>query len=165
MRYVSQNWNASGAVAAPSRVSESDPSARNRFPSEPAFPVERHPSHMETVNLDEVFDAFDEHWSPRLAAELNGQAVKLAKLEGEFVWHSHDEADELFLVRTGELRIEFREREDAVLGEGELLVVPAGVEHRPVAESEVEVLLFEPTETRNTGDVESEETEEELERI
>jgi len=117
------------------------------------------------VNLDEAFDSFDEHWSPRLAAELNGQAVKIAKLEGEFVWHRHDEADELFLVRTGELRIEFREREDAVLGGGELLVVPAGVEHRPVAESEVEVLLFEPVETRNTGDVESEETEEELERI
>jgi len=120
---------------------------------------------MERVNLDEAFDSFDEHWSPRLAAELNGQAVKLAKLEGEFVWHSHAEADELFLVRTGELRIEFREREDAVLGEGELLVVPAGVEHRPVAESEAEVLLFEPTETRNTGDVESEETEAELERV
>jgi mannose-6-phosphate isomerase-like protein (cupin superfamily) len=120
---------------------------------------------MERVNLDEAFDSFDEHWSPRLAAELNGQAIKLAKLEGEFVWHAHEEADELFLVRTGELRIEFREREDAVLGEGELLVVPAGVEHRPVAESEAEVLLFEPTETRNTGDVESEETEEELERV
>ncbi|WP_134668368.1 cupin domain-containing protein [Halorussus marinus] len=120
---------------------------------------------METVNLEAAFDSFDDHWSPRIAAELNGQAVKLAKLDGEFVWHSHEEADELFLVRTGELRVEFREREDAVLGEGELLVVPAGVEHRPVAPSEVEVLLFEPTETRNTGDVESEATEEELERV
>ena len=121
---------------------------------------------MEKVNLGEAFDSFDEHWSPRLAAELNGQAVKLAKLEGEFVWHHHDDSDELFLVRNGELRLEFRDEEDAVLSEGELLVVPAGVEHRPVADSgEVEVLLFEPTETRNTGNVESEETEEELERL
>ena len=121
---------------------------------------------MEKVNLDAAFDSFDERWSPRLAAESNGQAVKLAKLEGEFVWHHHDEADELFLVRDGRLRIEFRDREDAVLEAGELLVVPAGVEHRPVAEEgEVEVLLFEPSETRNTGNVESEETEEELERI
>ena len=121
---------------------------------------------MEKVNLDAAFDSFDERWSPRLAAELNGQAVKLAKLEGEFVWHHHDDADELFLVTSGELRIEFRERDDVTLGEGELLVVPAGVEHRPVAdEGEVEVLLFEPSETRNTGNVEGEETEEELERI
>lgn len=130
---------------------------------------------MEKVNLDSAFDSFDEQWSPRLAAELNGQAVKLAKLEGEFVWHQHDDADELFLVRTGRLRIEFRDDEDredempdeaVTLGEGEMLVVPAGVEHRPVAdEGEAEVLLFEPTETKNTGNVESEETEEELERV
>jgi mannose-6-phosphate isomerase-like protein (cupin superfamily) len=120
---------------------------------------------MEKVNLDEAFGSFDEQWSPRLAAELNGQAVKLAKLEGEFVWHHHD-ADELFLVQSGELRIEFRAEEDAVLGEGELLVVPAGVEHRPVAEDgEVEVLLFEPTETKNTGNVESERTESQPERV
>ncbi|UPW01880.1 cupin domain-containing protein [Halorussus gelatinilyticus] len=123
----------------------------------------------EKVSLDAAFDSFEEQWSPRLAAELNGQAVKLAKLEGEFVWHHHDEADELFLVREGRLRIEFRDeedRDDVTLDAGELLVVPAGVEHRPVAdEGEAEVLLFEPSETRNTGNVESEETEEELERI
>jgi mannose-6-phosphate isomerase-like protein (cupin superfamily) len=121
------------------------------------------------VNLDAAFDSFDEQWSPRLAAELNGQAVKLAKLEGEFVWHRHDDADELFLVRSGRLRVEFcddENREDATLEAGELLVVPASVEHRPVAEAgEVEVLLFEPTETTNTGNVESEETEDELERV
>ncbi|UPV75808.1 cupin domain-containing protein [Halorussus limi] len=118
------------------------------------------------VNLDSAFDSFDEQWSPRLAAELNGQAVKLAKLEGEFVWHRHDDADELFLVRDGRLRIEFEDREDVTLDEGEMLVVPAGVEHRPVVdEGETEVLLFEPTETKNTGNVESEETEEELERV
>ncbi|WP_276299456.1 cupin domain-containing protein [Halorussus lipolyticus] len=115
---------------------------------------------MEKVDLDAGFESFDEQWSPRLAAELNGQAVKLAKLEGEFVWHHHDDADELFLVRKGRLRIEFRDREDTVLNEDEMLVVPAGVEHRPVAdEGEAEVLLFEPTETTNTGNVESEETE------
>jgi mannose-6-phosphate isomerase-like protein (cupin superfamily) len=127
------------------------------------------------VNLDAAFDSFEEQWSPRLAAELNGQAVKLAKLEGEFVWHHHDDADELFLVRKGRLRIEFRDEEtdedaapsdDVTLEEGEMLVVPAGVEHRPVAEwGEAEVLLFEPTETTNTGNVESEETEDELERV
>ncbi|WP_135824950.1 cupin domain-containing protein [Halorussus ruber] len=135
---------------------------------------------MEKVNLDAGFDSFDEQWSPRLAAELNGQAVKLAKLEGEFVWHHHDDADELFLVRKGRLRIEFRDEEtdenvapsadaapseEVTLDEGEMLVVPAGVEHRPVAdEGEAEVLLFEPTETKNTGNVESEETEK-LERL
>ena len=121
---------------------------------------------MEKVSLDEGFDSFDEQWSPRLAAELNGQAVKLAKLEGEFVWHHHEEADELFLVRSGRLRIEFEDEEDVTLDEREFLVVPAGVEHRPVAdEGEAEVLLFEPSETRNTGNVESEETQEEVERI
>jgi mannose-6-phosphate isomerase-like protein (cupin superfamily) len=124
---------------------------------------------MEKTDLDAAFDSFEEQWSPHLAAELNGQAVKLAKLEGEFVWHHHDDADELFLVRKGQLRIEFRDDEeqaDVTLREGEMLVVPADVEHRPVAEDgEAEVLLFEPTETKNTGNVESEETEEELERV
>ena len=120
---------------------------------------------MEKVNLDAAFDSFDEHWSPRLAAELNGQAVKLAKLEGEFVWHHHDDADELFLVTSGRLRIEFREEDDVELDEGELLVVPRGVEHRPVAEEEAEALLFEPTETTNTGNVENERTKTDLERV
>jgi len=119
---------------------------------------------VETVTLADAFDSFEEHWSPRLAAELNGQAVKLAKLDGEFVWHHHDDADELFLVVSGSLRIELRGREDRELGPGELAVVPAGVEHRPVADAETEVLLFEPVETRNTGDVESERTSE-LERL
>jgi mannose-6-phosphate isomerase-like protein (cupin superfamily) len=113
---------------------------------------------MEKVNLDAAFDSFDEHWAPRVAAEPNGQAVKLAKVEGEFVWHSHADADELFLVRSGELMIEFRGEPDIHLGPGEMLVVPAGVEHRPVADGEAEILLFEPAETRNTGDVEDERT-------
>lgn len=120
---------------------------------------------MEKVTLSDAFDSFEEQWSPRVAGELNGQAVKLAKAEGEFVWHRHDDADELFFVSAGRLRIEFRDEEDVVLGPGEFVVVPRGVEHRPVAETETELLLFEPTETRNTGNVESEETETELERL
>ncbi|SDM49584.1 Cupin domain-containing protein [Halogranum gelatinilyticum] len=113
---------------------------------------------MEKVNVADGFDSFDETWSPRLAAELNGQAVKFAKLDGEFVWHHHDDADELFFVTSGELRIELREREDIHLTEGEFVVVPRGVEHRPVALPEADVILFEPAETRNTGNVESERT-------
>ncbi|MEF8806794.1 cupin domain-containing protein [Natronomonas sp.] len=111
---------------------------------------------MEKVDLDGAFGSFDEHWSPRLAGELNGQAVKLAKAEGEFVWHEHDDADELFLVVSGELRIELREQADVVLQEGEFVIVPRGVEHRPVADDEAEILLFEPSGTQNTGDVEDE---------
>jgi mannose-6-phosphate isomerase-like protein (cupin superfamily) len=119
---------------------------------------------METVNLSEAFESFDESWSPRLAGELNGQAVKLAKADGEFVWHHHDDADELFLVVSGELRIELREESDVVLREGEFVIVPRGVEHRPVADEEAEILLFEPSGTRNTGDVDDELTAE-VERI
>jgi len=113
---------------------------------------------MEPVSLTEAFDSFDETWSPRLAAECNGQAVNLAKADGEFVWHSHESADELFLVHAGRLRIEFREAADAVLEAGEFTVVPRGTEHRPVAEPEAEIMLFEPRGTRNTGDVETDET-------
>ena len=108
---------------------------------------------MEKVNLAEKLAAIDEHWRPRIVAELNGQEVKLAKLEGEFVWHHHDDADELFLVLKGTLRIEFRDR-SVELEPGEMLVVPRGVEHRPVAGSEVELLLFEPADLLNTGNVE-----------
>ena len=120
---------------------------------------------MEKVTLSDAFDSFEEEWSPRLAGELNGQAVKLAKAEGEFVWHHHDDADELFFVSAGRLRIEFRDDEDVVLEEGEFVIVPRGVEHRPVAEEETELMLFEPTETRNTGNVQSEETQTDLDRI
>ena len=120
---------------------------------------------MEKVTLADAFASMDEAWNPRLAGELNGQAVKLARAEGEFVWHSHADADELFLVTDGRLRIEFRERDDAVLEAGELIVVPRGTEHRPVAEPEADVLLFEPAGTRNTGDVENDLTREELESV
>lgn len=105
---------------------------------------------MHKINLAEKFGLFTETWSPRILAELNGQHVKLARLEGEFVWHSHEEEDELFLVVEGELRLLFRDHE-VVLGPGELCVVPRGVEHKPVAEQEVKVLLLEPAGTVNTG--------------
>ena len=103
------------------------------------------------VTLSDKFALFDEPWSPKVVSELNGQHVKLAKLEGEFVWHHHDDEDELFLVVQGDLKIEFRDGEVS-LGEGEMLVVPRGVEHHPVAEDKVRVLLFEPASTVNTGE-------------
>ena len=102
------------------------------------------------VNLAEKFSRFAEHWSPKIVGELNGQHVKLVKFQGEFVWHHHDHEDELFLVVRGSFRMEFRDR-DVDLTAGEFLIVPRGVEHRPVAPQEVEVLLFEPAGTLNTG--------------
>ena len=112
---------------------------------------------MEKVSLAQKFDSFDDLWSPKIIAELNGQTVKLAKLQGEFTWHHHDAEDELFLVVKGQLVIKFRDR-DVLLEEGELIVVPAGVEHKPVAEQEAHVLLFEPKTTLNTGNVRDERT-------
>src|SRR3954470_4305588 len=118
----------------------------------------------EKVSLAEKFAQFSEHWSPKIVGELNGQQVKLAKFKGAFVWHHHDEEDELFLVHRGHFRMELR---DGVveLGPGDFLVVPRGVEHRPVADEEVEVVLFEPATTLNTGNVRDERTRERLERI
>ena len=112
---------------------------------------------MDKVNLAEKLARFDDHWSPRVVGELNGQHVKLVKFLGEFVWHKHDHEDELFLVVHGRFRMEFRDRQ-VWLEEGEFLIVPRGVEHRPVAEEEVHVLLFEPAGTLNTGDVRDERT-------
>lgn len=119
---------------------------------------------MEKVNLQEKFSLFSDHFKPRIAGELNGQQVKLVKFTGPFVWHHHDVEDELFLVVKGRFRMEFRDR-NVWIEEGEFLIVPHGVEHRPVAEEEVHVLLFEPAATLNTGNVESELTVEALERI
>ncbi len=117
-----------------------------------------------TINLAEKFGLFGEQWSPKIVAELNGQYVKLAKLKSEFVWHYHAQEDELFLVVRGQLTIRFRDGE-AVLAPGELLVVPAGVEHQPVAPEEVEVLLLEPKSTLNTGNVRDARTIEALDWI
>jgi mannose-6-phosphate isomerase-like protein (cupin superfamily) len=119
---------------------------------------------MGKVNLAEKFGLFQERWSPKIVAELNGQYVKLAKLQGEFVWHQHEAEDELFLVVKGRLTMKLRDR-DVVLEDGEFLVVPRGVEHCPVAEEEAHVLLFEPRSTAHTGDVQSERTVEKLDWI
>ncbi len=116
------------------------------------------------VNLTEKLGLFAEHWSPKIVGELNGQHVKLAKLQGEFVWHHHDQEDELFLVLHGQLRMELRSG-DIVIDPGEFLIVPRGVEHRPVCDQEVHVLLFEPASTLNTGNVRSERTQDQLDRI
>ncbi len=107
---------------------------------------------MEAVNLVQKFELFHEHWSPKVIAELNGQYVKLAKIQGEFVWHHHEDEDELFFVVKGTLLMHFRDREGVVKA-GEMIVVPAGVEHKPVAEEEVHIMLFEPKSTLNTGNV------------
>ena len=119
---------------------------------------------VEKVNIEEKLVLFDEHWSPKIVGELNSQHVKLVKLLGEFVWHHHDEEDELFLVVKGRFRMEFRER-SVWIEEGEFIIVPRGVEHRPVAEEEAHVLLFEPVSTLNTGNVRDERTVAELDRI
>jgi mannose-6-phosphate isomerase-like protein (cupin superfamily) len=119
---------------------------------------------VEKVNLAEKLVLFSDHWSPKVVGELNGQQVKLVKFQGEFVWHKHDQEDELFLVVKGRFRMEFRDRH-VCLEQGEFLVVPRGVEHRPVAEEEVHVLLFEPATTLNTGDVQNERTVARLDRI
>lgn len=107
---------------------------------------------MEKVNLAEKIARIDEHWRPKVVARLNGQEVKLVKFQGAFVWHHHEDADELFMAVRGSFRVEFRDRV-VELNPGELLVVPRGVEHRTVADQEAEVLLFEPAATRNTGNV------------
>lgn len=105
---------------------------------------------MEVINLAQKLSLFQEYWSPRIVGELNESHVKLVKLKGEFVWHHHDNEDELFLVLKGHLQIKLRDR-DLWLGEGELVVIPRGVEHLPVADEEVDVLLLEPKTTVNTG--------------
>jgi mannose-6-phosphate isomerase-like protein (cupin superfamily) len=119
---------------------------------------------VEKVNLADELARIPELWSPRIVAELNGQHVKLARLHGEFVWHHHEDADELFYVVEGRLILQLRDRE-VILDPGEIFVVPRGVEHRPVAPEEARVLLFEPAGTLNTGNVREERTVDEPERL
>jgi len=119
---------------------------------------------VKVINLREKFGLFTDLWNPRIVADLNENFVKLAKVQGEFVWHRHDDEDELFLVVHGRLTIHLRDR-SVELGEGDLGVVPRGVEHLPVAEREAHILLLEPKTTRNTGQVQDERTRERLERI
>ena len=106
---------------------------------------------MQAIDLTEKFAAFDDHWRPRVAAQLNGQDVRLVKVQGTFPWHSHAEADEMFLVWKGRFRVEFRDRV-VTLNPGQFLVVPRGIEHRTAADEETEVMIFEPSEVINTGD-------------
>lgn len=119
---------------------------------------------VEKVNIVEKLSLFDERWSPKVVGDLNGQHIKLVRFLGDFVWHHHDEEDEMFLVIDGRFRMEFRDRE-VWIEEGEFIVVPRGVEHRPVAEEEASVMLFEPASTLNTGNVRDEMTVTELDRI
>jgi mannose-6-phosphate isomerase-like protein (cupin superfamily) len=119
---------------------------------------------MRTVNIAEKLSQFEETWSPRILGEVNDSYVKAVKLDGEFVWHHHQQEDEMFLVVKGLLRMKFRDRE-ALVRPGEFLIVPHGVEHLPVAEEETHVLLFEPKTTLNTGNVTNERTVADLERL
>lgn len=119
----------------------------------------------EKINLQKKFQLINEHWSPKIIGELNGQLVKLAKISGEFVWHSHEKEDELFMVIKGKLFMDFRDRTE-IVQEGEMIIVPKGLEHRPRTENEeVQIMLFEPASTINTGEVVSDLTKEDLEKI
>ncbi len=119
---------------------------------------------MEKVNLAEKLSRFSEHWSPKIVGELNGQMVKLVKFNGPFVWHHHNHEDELFYVVKGSFDMEFEDK-TVTINEGEFIILPRGVEHRPNAKKECEVLLFEPATTLNTGNVENERTVRELESL
>jgi mannose-6-phosphate isomerase-like protein (cupin superfamily) len=119
---------------------------------------------MSKVNLAQKFAQFSDVWSPKIVGELNGQQVKVVRFQGPFVWHHHDQEDELFLVVAGRFRMEFRDRVEWI-EQGELIIVPRGVEHRPVAEAEVQVMLFEPRTTLNTGNIRNERTLERLDTI
>lgn len=119
---------------------------------------------MEVIKLNEKFNLFNDHWAPKIVGDLNESHIKLAKFKGEFVWHQHDNEDELFLVIKGQLTIKLRDK-DLVINEGEFVIIPKGVEHMPVAEEEVHVLLVEPKSTLNTGNAESDLKVEQLDRI
>ena len=119
---------------------------------------------VKKINIDQKLSLFNDHWNPRIIGELNKQHVKLAKIKGEFIWHKHDKEDEMFLVLKGILKIEFRDRIETI-HENEVIIVPKGVEHRPIAEEEVSIMLFEPATTINTGDLDNERTRKNLESL
>ena len=119
---------------------------------------------MKKINISQKLAQFKDHWNPRIIGELNKQHVKIAKLKGEFIWHKHDEEDEMFLVLKGTLKIAFRDRTETIQ-ENEIIIVPKGVEHKPIADEEVSIMLFEPATTINTGDLENERTRKNLESI
>ena len=116
------------------------------------------------INIQDKLSLFNDHWNPRIIGELNHQHVKLAKLKGEFIWHKHDDEDEMFLVLKGTLKIAFRDRTETI-NENEIIIVPKGVEHKPIAEQEVSIMLFEPATTINTGALENERTRKNLESL
>ena len=119
---------------------------------------------MDKINITQKLSLFTDYWNPRIVGELNGQQVKLVKFKGEFLWHKHDNEDELFYVLEGKFKMEFRDRTVEIF-KNEFLIVPKGVEHKPVAENEASVMLFEPATTLNTGDKKGELTREYLEKI
>ena len=119
---------------------------------------------MKKINISQKLAQFNDHWNPRIIGELNKQHVKIAKLKGEFVWHKHDEEDEMFLVLKGTLKIAFRDRTETIQ-ENEIIIVPKGVEHKPIADEEVSIMLFEPATTINTGSLENERTRKNLESL
>lgn len=119
---------------------------------------------MNAINIDEKLSSFDDHWNPRIIGELNGQHVKLAKFLGSFIFHKHDEEDEMFFVIKGNLKMAYEDRVE-IIKEGELVIVPRGVMHKPIADEKVHVMLFEPASTINTGDLNHEKTRIDLEKI
>lgn len=119
----------------------------------------RHP-----INIEKKLSLFNDHWNPRIVGELNKQHVKIAKIKGEFIWHKHDDEDEMFLVLKGTLKIAFRDKTETI-NENEIIIIPRGTEHKPIAEKEVSIMLFEPATTINTGALENELTRKNLEAI
>lgn len=119
---------------------------------------------MQVINIAEKFNQFTDRWNPRVIGSLNGQEVKIAKVKGDFIWHHHENEDELFLVVNGTLGIEFRDR-TVELQPGEMIIVPKGMEHRPFAKEEAEIMMFEPSSTLNTGTIENEFTRKDLEHL
>ncbi len=119
---------------------------------------------IDKINISQKLSLFTDYWNPRIVGELNGQHIKLTKLQGEFVWHKHDHEDEMFLVISGTLKIEFKDK-TVEINPNEFIIVPRGVEHKPVADEEVELMLFEPATILNTGDLRNEMTKENLEKI
>jgi len=119
---------------------------------------------LKVVNIQEKFQLFNDQWSPKIIGQLNGQDVKIAKVQGEFVWHDHKGEDEMFFIIKGKLKIEFRDK-TLELNEGEMLIIPKGVEHKPIAEEEVWLMLFEPANTKHTGEVVHEKTVDKFEFI
>src|SRR5439155_1460596 len=154
------NWYGQNTVNGPLEKSNNSSSMRMFAPCDHLLWREM----MEKVNLAQKFAQIHEYWKPYIAGELNGQLVKLDKLKGEFIWHHHENEDEMFLVVKGRFRMEFRDRH-VWLEEGEFIVVPRGLEHRPVADQEAWIMLFEPASTLNTGNIENERTLRELEHV